>query len=313
MLSPAEVGYDLTLYAQVWLEERMRLMRALAKAVAEKPRPRAVHDVRVACRRLREAIEFFRGVPEVPPLSDIDRAARALARSVRRLRELEVARKRLSRLKLPSSAAAGARTQESLRRVLKKRLRRAQEKDLPRIGKRAGELETAIGDRLPLYAKPRAIEPDRARESHLMAFVEARVAEKRALMEALFDGLRAEGRTRGRVGRAAGVRADRLHAVRVAVKHWRYASEIARAVMPRVLYRPLVTRLRLLQEIGGKGQDFVDLERIAGEELDRMEVSSRARRSLMSSIRASRRAAAGDFLTALGSRLPAVQAVSAGG
>ena len=112
--------------------------------------------------------------------------------------------------------------------------------------------------------------------------------------------------------RAASVGADRLHAVRVAVKHWRYASEIARAVMPRVLYRPMVTRLRLLQEIGGKGQDFVDLERIAGEELDRMEVSSRARRSLMSSIRASRRAAAADFLTALGSRLPAGQAVSAG-
>src|SRR6185503_8052076 len=98
MLSPSEVGHDLTLYAQSWLEERLRLTRALARAVAKEPSVRTVHDVRVACRRLREAIEFFRGVPEVPPLSDVDRAARALARSVSDLRELDVARKRLAQL-----------------------------------------------------------------------------------------------------------------------------------------------------------------------------------------------------------------------
>ncbi|HMI87280.1 MAG TPA: CHAD domain-containing protein, partial [Polyangiaceae bacterium] len=144
-----------------------------------------------------------------------------------------------------------------------------------------------------------------ARESHLMAFVEARVAEKRAIVEALFDRLRAEGRSRA-------ARADRLHAVRVAVKHWRYATEIARAIMPRVLYRPMVTRLRLLQEVGGKGQDLVDLERIVGEELERIDVSLRHRRPLLSSIRASRRAAAGEFVSALESRLPAVPAASAG-
>jgi CHAD domain-containing protein len=140
-----------------------------------------------------------------------------------------------------------------------------------------------------------------------MAFVEARVAEKRMLVETLYDNLRPAGSSRG-----AQVRADRLHAIRVAVKHWRYASEIARAVMPRVLYRPLVTRLRLLQEIGGKGQDLVDLERIAGAELERIGASARARRPLLSSIRASRRAAAGDFVAALGSRLPAVQAANTG-
>jgi len=308
MLSPAEVGYDLTLYAQVWLEERLRLTRALARSVAEKPTPRAVHDVRVAVRRLREAIEFFRGVPEVPPLSDVDRAARALARSVRKLRELDVAGKRIVELSQKAAGGSSAHVREKLAKALKKRRRRASEKNLDRIRKRAAELEAAIDENLPLYSKPRAIEPDRARESHLLAFVEARVAEKRVLVETLYEGVRPKTSLH-----AGGTRAERLHAVRVAVKHWRYASEIARAVMPRVLYRPLVTRLRLLQEIGGKGQDFVDLERIAGEELDRMEVSSRARRSLMSSIRASRRAAAGDFLTALGSRLPAVQAVSAGG
>jgi CHAD domain-containing protein len=305
MLSPSEVGYDLTLYAQVWLEERLRLTCELARAVAQKPRSHTVHEVRVACRRLREAIEFFRGVPEVPPLSDVDLAARAMARSVRRLRELDAARKRL--LKLGTVASAAADTHEKLQKGLKKRRRRAEKKHGPRIAKRAAELEAAIDDVLPLYTKPRAIEPDRTRESHLVAFVEARVAEKRALVESLFDSLRPAGRSRG-----VGVRADRLHAVRVAVKHWRYATEIARAVMPRVLYRPMVTRLRLLQEIGGKGQDLADLERIVDEELDRLDIAPRIRRPLLSGIRAARRAAAQDFVSALASRLPAAPAANTG-
>jgi CHAD domain-containing protein len=285
------------------LEERIRLTRALAHAVAEKPSARAVHDVRVACRRLREAIEFFRGVPEIPPLSDVDRAARNLARSVRRLRELDVAQKRAAALALPDPAGPSARTREKLVRALKKRRGRAVEKDLPGIEKRVAEFDAAVRERLPLYEKLRSMESDRARERHLLAFVEARVAEKRALVEALFDDIRLSG---------AAPRAERLHAVRVAVKHWRYATEIARAVMPRVLYRPLVNRLRLLQEIGGKGQDFADLERIGDDELDRMGLSVRARRPLLSRIRRARRTAANEFLAALGSRLPAVQAVSAG-
>jgi len=305
MLSPAEVGYDLTLYAQVWLEERLRLTRALARAVAEKPTPRAVHDVRVACRRLREAIEFFRGVPEVPPLSDVDRAARALARSVRRLRELDVARKQLSKLPQQGASGTAVRTREELAKALKKRRRRAGQKNLERIGKRADELEAAIDESLPLYSKPRAIEPDRARESHLQAFVEARAAERRVLVETLYERVRAKAPLH-----AGGTRAERLHAVRVAVKHWRYASEIARAVMPRVLYRPIMTRLRLLQEIGGKGQDMVDLERIADEELDRLGMSARARRPLLSAVRTSRRMAAAEFVAALASRLPHVQAAA---
>ena len=303
MLSPAEVGYDLSLYGQVWLEERIRLTRSLAHAVAEKPSARAVHDVRVACRRLREAIEFFRGVPEIPPLSDVDRAARNLARAVRRLRELDVARKRASLLALPDAAGPSARTREKLVKALTKRRRRARDKDLPRIEKRAAEFDAAARERLPLYEKLRSMESDRTRERHLLAFVEARVAEKRALVEALFDDIRRSDGT---------PRAERLHAVRVAVKHWRYATEIGRAVMPRVLYRPLVNRLRTLQEIGGKGQDFADLERIADDELDRIGVSTGARRPLLSRIRRGRRMAANEFVAALGSRLPAVQAVSAG-
>ena len=81
--------------------------------------------------------------------------------------------------------------------------------------------------------------------------------------------------------------------------------------MPRVLYRPIVTRLRLLQEIGGRGQDMADLERIADEEMDRLGVPLRARRPLLAAVRASRKAAAAEFVAALGSKLPSVQAANA--
>lgn len=304
MLSPAEVGYDLTLYAQIWLEERIRLTCGLAEAVAEKPGVRAVHDVRVACRRLREAIEFFRGVPEVPALTDVDRAARALARSVRRLRELDVAQKRLE--KLETSDAEGAEVRAKLARAFAKRRKKARRSGRRKIEKRAAEFVTAANENLPLCDKPRAAPADRARESHLLAFVDARVAEKRALVESLFDDLRS--RTDGR----AAARADRLHAVRVAIKHWRYAGEIARAVMPRVLYRPMASRLRALQEMGGKSQDLSDLERLTREELGHAGTTEREGRKLLAAIRALRRDAAGEFVEALGARLPAAEAANAG-
>jgi hypothetical protein len=70
----------------------------------------------------------------------------------------------------------------------------------------------------------------------------------------------------------------------------------------------MVSRLRSLQEIGGKGQDLVDLERIVDRELERMGIASRVRRPVLSQIRSSRRAAAGDFLHALEARLPTAAA-----
>jgi CHAD domain-containing protein len=304
MLSPAEVGYDLTLYAQLWLEERMRHTCSLAEDVAKKPSARAVHDVRVACRRLREAIDFFRGVPEIPALSDVDRAARALARSVRRLRELDVAKKRLEKLQ---TSAEGAEARDRLVRAFAKRRKKARRERHRKIERRAAEFVTAVAENLPLSDKPRATEPDRVRESHLLAFVEARVAEKRALVENLFDDVRLQTGARGAKARAA-----RLHAVRVAIKHWRYAGEIARAVMPRVLYRPMASRLRSLQEIGGKSQDFSDLERLAREEIDRADLPERDRHRLLTAIRGLHRAAANEFVAALEARLPTAEAAGAG-
>src|SRR5215467_10832805 len=137
MLAPSEVGWDLALYAQEWLEERFRLTVKLANDARKDPSVRAVHDLRVACRRLREAISFFHGVTEVPPLSDVDRAARRMARAVRRLREMDVAIKRLKRLRVEGRGERGVLSKRTLSSSLAKKRQELATKRRKTIGKRA--------------------------------------------------------------------------------------------------------------------------------------------------------------------------------
>jgi CHAD domain-containing protein len=292
MLAPSEVGWDLALYAQEWLEERFRLTLKLARDVAKKPSTRIVHDLRVACRRLREAISFFHGVTEVPPLSDVDRAARRMARAVRRLRETDVAIKRLRRLRVAGTTASGGAPTGVLSTSLDEKREQLAKKRKKRIGRRAKQLEAAIKEHLPLRVRPRAADVDPAKEAELRAFVEARVASRRAEVERLFDVVRARG---PRVASDRDV--DRLHGIRVAIKHWRYASEIARAVMPRVLYRPMAAKLRHLQDLGGKSQDFADLATVVEKELDGG--GSREEKAILGAVRNERARASREFYDAL--------------
>jgi CHAD domain-containing protein len=298
MLSPAEVGWDLTLYAQEWLEERFRLTLKLAVDVKRKPTPQVVHDLRVACRRLREAIEFFRGVSEVPPLPDVDRAARRMARAIGRLRETDVATKRLVRLQVPSSSLDTDRAKQALLATLREKRKTIAKKRKERISKRAAKLQAAIHDHLPLRVKPRSTEADPAREAQLRAWVEARVGQRRSEVERLFHAIK---RRKSRV--VSHPESDVLHGVRVAIKHWRYASEIARAVMPRVLYRPMSAKLRHLQDLGGNSQDYADLARVVEQELARVDKMKGAR-PLIAVARAARMETALEFFDALKSLIP---------
>jgi CHAD domain-containing protein len=298
MLSPAEVGWDLTLYAQEWLEERFRLTLKLIADVKRKPTSRVVHDLRVACRRLREAIEFFRGVSEVPPLPDIDRAARRMARAIGPLRETDVASKRLARLEVPSASPDADRAKQELLASLREKRKSITKKRKERIAKRANKLQAAIQDHLPLRVKPRSTEADPLREAQLRAWIEARVGQRRAEVERLFVAIK---RRKRKV--ITNPESDVLHGVRVAIKHWRYASEIARAVMPRVLYRPMSAKLRHLQDLGGNSQDFADLALVVEKELARVDKMKGAR-PLIAAARSARVDSALQFFDALRVLLP---------
>jgi CHAD domain-containing protein len=309
MLAPADLGWDLALYARAWLGERAKVALEVAEEVAREPRRGAVHDVRVACRRLREAIAFFRDVPELPPLRDVDRAARGMARVVRRLREMDVAAKRLAELEWgPPSASASEVA--SLVVKLAAELGRARTElasdKRTRMEKRARQLRDAIRSAMPrqlVHATNHG--RDASQEQAFQAFVEARVAARRAEVERLFASARSN-RSAIALARAT----DELHAVRVAVKHWRYASEIARPAIPRVLYRPMAAELRRLQDLGGASQDFADLVRVVEEQLSHAS-KGRNELALRKAVRAAGERAALAFAEALIATFPSARPKSA--
>jgi CHAD domain-containing protein len=305
MLAPAEVGWDLTLYARAWLEERAKVALETAERAALDQGRGAVHEVRVAARRLREAIAFCQGLPEIPPLTDVDRAARRMARVVRRLRETDVAVKRLAQVDLGESAERASAFKARLVDELgQHRLELAKGKRT-RIAKRARDLRAAIRVALPRQTVPGLHGREGGPEAKFCAFVEARVASRRAEVEHLFGAARAR-KTTASLARAT----EELHGVRVAVKHWRYASEIARPAIPRVLYRPMAAELRRLQELGGASQDFADLARVVEKEVARARKLGPEQATMLKAVRAARDRAALAFAEALAATFPGTRASS---
>jgi len=251
MLSPAELGWDLGLFAQEVIAERFRVTAELAAAASRDPAPPALHHLRVSCRRLREAVSFFADAPEMPPLGKVAKAAARLMRSVRRLRELDVSQERLAALGDGLLDAEAERARAELAGSTLRERRTVARRQHPRIARRVRKLRALIALRgpargeLPLPGTDLATAEARAR-----GFLEARMAERRAVIEELAGGLT----DRSPDGR-------RLHEVRVALKHWRYACEIGRLAIPLERRAALAAGLRRLQDLGGAHQDLVDLAR----------------------------------------------------
>jgi CHAD domain-containing protein len=303
MLAPAEVGWDLAIYARAWLEERAKVALAAADRAALDQGRGAVHDARVAARRLREAIAFFRGLPEIPPLTDVDRAARRMARVVRRLRETDVAVKRLAELSFRETGRGAASFKSRLIEELgQKRVELAKQKRA-RIARRARDLRAAIRVALPRQTVPGLHGREGGAEASFRAFVEARVSSRRAEVEQLFAAARVR-KSAASLARST----DELHGVRVAVKHWRYAAEIARPAIPRVLYRPMAAELRRLQDLGGASQDFADLARVVENEVARARKLGPDEAAMLKAVRAAREHAALAFAEALAATFPGSRA-----
>jgi CHAD domain-containing protein len=301
MLAPAEVGWDLGAYARAWLGERAKVSLEAAQRAALEPGRGAVHEVRVAARRLREAIAFFGDLPQLPPLTDVDRAARRMARVVRRLRETDVALKRLAELALRDSERRALVFKEHLVDQLGQHRAEIGEEKRDRIDKRARQLRQSVRAALPRQQSAGLHGRDGGHEQDFRAFVESRVALRRAEVERLFVAARSR-KTPAALARST----DELHGVRVAVKHWRYASEIARPAIPRVLYRPMAVELRRLQDLGGASQDFADLARVVDKELAHARKMGPEAAVMLKVVRAARERAALAFAEALAATFPRI-------
>ncbi len=197
----------------------------------------AIHQARVATRRLREAL----------PLVARGAAGRKLARTVRRLtralgpvRELDVALLTLDDLgRAQDVPRAGVQSLQQVIRQERRRMHRDMKRtiDRCRVDKLTGKLLTHAKKRDQMAVRPRVADPKQLRAARERA---ARRAE----------------RLRASIDNAAAIYLpDRLHEVRIAVKKLRYAMEIVRELSgSRATVR--IMTLKRAQDLLGRIHDL---------------------------------------------------------
>ena len=187
--------------------ERIRTFASAARRVRAGSDPEAIHDLRVATRRLVAALRVWRSLVPRHARRDAVRGLRRLRRRIGAARELEV-HVALLEARLPPRGEASRPPAAAILLRLKGRLARRRRAAARRVGPKRvkrmlGELEDATGDLHDrLVRDPAAVEEAMAVEMELAAAARTSVRE------------------------AAGTPEDtRLHDARIAVKKWRYALE----------------------------------------------------------------------------------------
>lgn len=225
----------------------LRRIRALARALpgAGKGDVHAIHQARVATRRLREALPL---VVDGVKGRKLERSVRALTRRLGPVRELDVVRHTLDELQ--ASTDVPRRALECLRVVVneeRRRLnadvkRRIADFDLDQIRRKAAA-GARRHDAALAGSRPRESGPRRRADPRRVASADRRVARRSASLRVAIE-------------QAAGIYLpDRLHAVRIAVKKLRYAMEVARDLrQSRAQVR--IRTLKRVQELLGRMHDL---------------------------------------------------------
>jgi CHAD domain-containing protein len=216
------------------LAARTRAVARAAARVDSDDAGTAVHDLRVALRRLNAALRLWDDVLIPKPARGARRRIRRMRRELGPLRELEAdaqhLTKHLPELPIASRVAAEALLDDLMRRSGKarRRLRSAVGRKAARaIARRVTRATTGIDERIARHH-----DPGTPARNH--------IAETRGV------ALRRLG-----AGIAAGAD-DRLHEARVALKKWRYALEAAARPDGSA---PSLKTLRALQEALGHAHD----------------------------------------------------------
>ncbi len=216
------------------LQQRVAALRRMLPG-ARSGDVRAVHQARVATRRLREALPL---VGAGKPGRRLERVARDLTGVLGPVRELDVALQmlhELARTGAPPAAVACLRgaIAEERRALQRETTKRIDQYDMDRLQRKALQVLDRKGERRdhPLDRQVR------------IAAARRRAARRAARLEAAVD--------------AAGAiyLPDRLHQVRIAVKKLRYAMEIARDLSgSRAEAR--IRALRRMQDLLGRMHDL---------------------------------------------------------
>jgi CHAD domain-containing protein len=220
---------------EVLIRQRLRaLTRSLPAARAGDVS--AIHQARVATRRLREALPLVAGGPRG---RKIERIVRRLTQSLGPVRELDVALLMLDEFgRAPDVPRAGVSCLQQVVREERRRLHtdmvKAVERcNLPKLTRKA----VAAAKKRDEQGGARARDPER------LAAARVRAARRAERLSAAIDN-------------AAGIYLpDRLHEVRIAVKKLRYAMEIARELSGSRAMARILT-LKKAQDLLGRMHDL---------------------------------------------------------
>lgn len=232
------------------LARHLRAIRRHLDAAVEGDTP-AIHRVRVATRRLREALPLATGTGHDRAARKAGRAARRLARGFSRVREIDVSRALLDELAREATAQIGGALAGQRRKALRRARRRAaalsMDRLIARVRRLRGALKHGEGWREPLAR---------------------RVLSRARTLSAALDA----------AGHAYA--AEPLHDVRVAIKKLRYALELAGEVSGAPAAQA-VAALRDVQRLLGRVNDceivLVDVRALRADTTD-----TRAARALQS-------------------------------
>jgi CHAD domain-containing protein len=229
------------------LRRRLAVLRAAAGRVRRREDIEAIHDLRVAARRLAAGLQLWDLLLAPRPRRRALRSVRRLRQRIGVVREREVLLAHLRERAQSAPPAARVALTSPLarleRRVERGRERAADRAGRARIARLAERVERALED-LPALAA-----------AHPAALDEARRQAADRRLRAL--GMLAEG--------LAARTDESLHQARIAVKKWRYAEEGLRAAAPDHAGGDL-RQLRGLQETLGEIHDAAVLrDRLARE------------------------------------------------
>jgi CHAD domain-containing protein len=220
-------------HSETLIRQRLRALRR-ALPLAREGDPAAIHQARVATRRLREAIPL---VAKGTRARKLERSVRRLTRALGPVRELDVASQMLDELAgapgVPPAAVA------CLRQTIHEERGRLHV-DLVRTIDKANP--TKLTRKAVTAARSNGGASETRHPRHLAA------AQQRAAS-------RAEGLQRAIENAAAIYLPDRLHEVRIAVKKLRYSMEIARE-LGRSRATARILALKRVQDLLGRMHDL---------------------------------------------------------
>ena len=229
---PGDAAHDV---AARDLESRVAMIEKTARAVRRGKDERAVHDLRVASRRLDTALRLWEPLLADRPARRARREARRMRRAFTDPRDLEMLR---TEWRQRARGASGdlRLVLESMISRLERRIAAASTRTVRSVSRRrVGRLARAI-ERALASGDGRVVSAPALADRHVLAMRERALA-------ALEHGF-AEGSD------------EALHAARIRVKKWRYAEECEVALHRQRSSATVVAELRALQERLGRAHDL---------------------------------------------------------